>query len=568
MHRFPLFRARRERDPLWKREARGRWRSPWTFVVLGLYAAMLGVLARVFYGALVPQGDILPSKFSLGLGAPLFWKFVGWQIAGWIPLGLILAAPSLSLERERGTLPDYVLAGLSGRQIVRAKWMSLASFAAVLVVAPLPIAALCFPLGGVSGWDFASANALCIGVALSSCALGFSISANHKTVSGAYVAAVGAAFKLGLLACPLLFLASSLPFWLLWSLAIGLALIPFRVVPRVQEEFEWLATRLETEAPRTPDYEDRATPFAQLQLERAALALAEAEGQTRAPLRSEELALWMNAAQVERGRLDPPPSKFDLQLQGALAQNPLAERDVQLQLRAWRRSLVLSDSDPMPSFSPLASCGAGLALSFIGCLVPPVAVLWAWLFLMGALAALVQIALLAANGFARERRAHMITQLQLSALSPQEVVLAKFVAPLLLSARFWAYPLLILGLGSLALGPLWMGIRILVALALCQLASALGNLMSLRLRHVTVSASASLGALFVLLVVLPVIFQPLLFHAPRWLEVWWLAPLRVLLSSGGDSFPLARLFVSLQVLSFSLLGACLRCWKRVRDETK
>lgn len=87
-HLLPFMRLLPEADPLLKREARERWRRPFTFVLLGVYGAFLSYLAFVFYGALVPQGDVVFSKVDLGLGAPVFWRFVRVQTALWIPLGL------------------------------------------------------------------------------------------------------------------------------------------------------------------------------------------------------------------------------------------------------------------------------------------------------------------------------------------------------------------------------------------------------------------------------------------------------------------------------------------------
>ena len=124
----------------------------------------------------------------------------------------------------------------------------------------------------------------------------------------------------------------------------------------------------------------------------------------------------MNPAKVRRGQFDPPPSSLDLRLQRLVARSPLAHRDVEVQLRAWRRSLVLSDSDPLPNFSLLSSLGAGVVLALIGHLVPPMELLFHAAFWLATVGALVQTALLSANGFARERGSHMIAQLQLSVL--------------------------------------------------------------------------------------------------------------------------------------------------------
>ncbi len=93
--------------------------------------------------------------------------------------------------------------------------------------------------------------------------------------------------------------------------------------------------------------------------------------------------------------------------------------------------------------------------------------------------------------------------------------------------------------------------------------------MSLCLHHILLIAGATVGALVILLVVPPLVFQPLLLPTPAWLEEWWLAPLRTLLWIRGASLALpARFLVSLIVLCLLLFGACVRGWKQARDESR
>lgn len=545
---------------------RERWRRPWTFLLLGGYAGVLCVLARVFYGSLVPQGDLRFSKSFLGLGAPLFWTFVAWQIAGWVPLGLLLAAPSLSAERERGALEEYVLAGLTGAQLVRAKWRSVQGLALVLVVAPLPIAAICFSLGGISPLEFISANALCVGVAMASCALGMSISAKHKTVSGAFTEALKSVGYLALLGCPLLFLTPRLPPALLLGLGALLLWVPYRLLSDVERDMIWLALRLEMDAPVLPDHPAPHTARS-VAMEPGLLEFAAAEGFAGRPMLADELALYLNTAEVERERLDPPPSRLDLALQNWVSGNPLALREVTTQLRSWRRSLLLGE--PPPLFTLRASVGTGATLSLVAAFFPPVGWLALSAFWIGGLAAIGQIALLSSIGFVRERRGGMIAQLHLCALSPLEIVGAKIVSPLVLTARFWGFFLLICALVSLSLAPFWMLENVLMVALLSVFASCVGTLCSLFFRHQATSASASVGTLLVALVVLPRVFGPMLFQAPPFLEVWWLAPLRSLRPFDVERpmFVLAPLFPSVPLGAAALFLWSLRRWRTARDES-
>ncbi|BCM90196.1 hypothetical protein IAD21_02047 [Abditibacteriota bacterium] len=551
-----------ERDPVWKREVRERWRRPWTFLLLGVYAAFLAILARVFYGTLVPQGEIAFSRQGLGLGAPLFWKFVLWQIAGWFPLGLLLGAPSLALERERQSLTEYALAGLDSRQIVRAKWWSLASFALILVVAPLPVAALCFPLGGVSLLDFWSANIFCVGVALASCAIGLSISATHRTVSAAFVDTLKAILSIGIpLGPPLLFFSFSPPPELLIIMGVAFAVLPLHFIPKAEQEIFFVMQHLEIDAPQTPDYtpsEDKVP----LRLEPALVKFAEGAAKAHEPMSAQELARYMNAAEVERGRFDPPSSHLDKALENFVARNPVAWRDVHTQLRSWRRQFLLGE--PPPIFSLRASFLVGGVMGLMGWassqfgLATLLYVLWHLSFIP----IFLQIILLSASGLTRERAGNMMVQLKLSALSSSEILSAKIVAPFVLGARFWGFPLLMLTLAALGYDASRVGLEAILFALLGLLASQLGTLCSLLFRAISLSTSAALFVLVVLFLVLPSVFSSMLFVAPTPLQTWWLGPVRALIWGTGEMAIMGHLLLSFSVLIIFLWWVCLRKWEK------
>ena len=534
-------------------------------MLLGAYDGALAILARVFYGSLVPQGDIPFSKQGLGLGAPLFWHFVAWQIAGWVPLGLLLGAPILALERERRSLPELALAGIKSRQIVRAKWNSLASFALVLVVAPLPVAALCFPLGGVSPMDFVAANTLCVGVALASCSMGLALSATHKTVASAMVDALVRVFVLGFFACPLLYLAPSLAPELLFLGGILAALLPVYLLPRIEEEITFLTRHLEIDAPQTPDWspDPETVP---LRLEPQLLAVSAGAQAAREPMSSQELARWMNAVQVERGLLDPPPSQLDLQLEAiAASSSVLAARDVRTQLRAWRRALVIGE--PAPIFSLRAALAVGAALAGLGVLgIASTTMHVLFDLLIGA--ATLQTALLSSGGWARERAGNMMAQLRLMTLSSPQIVGAKVVAPLLLGARFWGIPMVGLALAALPSAPARVVEEAAVGAGLLLLASLVGNVCALRFRAVTLATPLALGILVGLFLVAPAVFSPMLFHAPAPLELFWLLPVRALLVGGGETGPLAPMTLSLGGVCAGLWVWALRLWRKKERPVK
>lgn len=433
-------------------------------------------------------------------------------------VGTLLGAPLLAAERERRAFPEYILAGLTGAQIVRAKWRSLAALALVLVAAPLPILALCFPLGGLSPMDFVAANALCLGVALASCAWGLVVSAQHSTVSEAMRAALFELFPLGAVWMVIVFLAALLPLEIIFVFGALLALAPILMLRKTVEEVEWLAFRLESEAPGV----EPKRVWNSLGL-RPGVSPSLLIGLSAENLRESE-ALFSWSSEAERSQFDFSPSWFDLWLQKRAAFNLLARREVAAGLRDWRLRFVIGE--PAPFFTWPWCLGCGMVLLCANILLGAgklSALIWG----LCALFAGVQVAVMASNGFIRERAARMLWALQLSALRPWEMVAGKTLAPLLLGARFWLFPLLVLLIGTFASG-FWAGLGLfsLTAswLALC---SALGVFCSLIFRHAPLSLGTTLGFLAFGFAVCPLIFQPLLLQAPAWFGQMWVEPLRV-----------------------------------------
>ncbi|RYX85417.1 hypothetical protein EON83_05480 [bacterium] len=532
-------------DPLWKREVRGRWRRPWTFLLLGIYAAILAILARVFYGTLVPQGEVAFSKQGLGLGAPLFWRFVTCQIVGWFPLGMLLGAPALALERERQTLSEYALAGITSHQLVRAKWWSLASFSMVLVVAPLPVVALCFPLGGLSPSDFWLANALCISVALGSCAEGLAISAIHRTVSSALLDAFKVFAAISFSIPPLAFLSDSLtsPIFLL-IISLLIATLPFYLLPKIENEVASAMRYLEVDAHQIPDY-------------------PHSDGQRHIYIKPTEVANDNNTAEVDGSVLDPPPSNLDTALEALLSHNPLAQRDVRTQLRAWRRQRLIRKPSPIFSFKASFATGFLILAMIVGLsevlnISPLAYTMWR----ISITLVLLQIVLLSSSAFTRERAGNMMVQIRLSALSTTEILTAKLITPFFIGVRLWGFPLLILTIATLSYDAPRIGIEAILFAQLAVFISLLGTLCSLLFRAISLSMSATLLVLAVLFLALPVIFSPMLFHPPGLLRIWWLEPSQALLWFSGQKATMACLIPSLTVMIGGLWLLCSRVWQK------
>lgn len=175
-------------NALTAREARERWRRAWTMGALGVYAAFLALGGALLFQQNVPS-EIQGQSGVTGAGRALFQQFATLQLVLWTGLGFFLGAPALAVERQRRSLLDYFLAGLTPAQIVAAKWRSVAGFALVVMLCPLPILALCFVLGGISPAEFAAFVAFLLSIGLTSCAMGLLLSAENRDVSSALSAA-------------------------------------------------------------------------------------------------------------------------------------------------------------------------------------------------------------------------------------------------------------------------------------------------------------------------------------------------------------------------------------------
>ena len=76
------------------------------------------------------------------------------QIAAWLFISALTAAPVIAIERERGLLEALQLANLKASHIVWGKCLSLFSFQSLLFLVPLPVVAICFLFGGVDPKTF------------------------------------------------------------------------------------------------------------------------------------------------------------------------------------------------------------------------------------------------------------------------------------------------------------------------------------------------------------------------------------------------------------------------------
>lgn len=176
-----------ELNPLLLREVRARWRKWPTFAIVFGYAILLAVaIGWMFIDVASGNARDAGSEGRTALlGHQLFEKVSWLQVLGWMVLSPVLAAPAFAGEREQGLLDGLYLSGLTPREILRGKLMSVLWFIGLMLLVPLPVIALCFQMGGVSPQEFFLVALLNATTALVGVAIGLHDSANAPTTGAA-----------------------------------------------------------------------------------------------------------------------------------------------------------------------------------------------------------------------------------------------------------------------------------------------------------------------------------------------------------------------------------------------
>ncbi len=197
-----------EWNPIVVREGRARWRGARAFWLALAYAGFLSAVLWFCYSDSQRRSSFGGSGMdSIGaaaqLGHELFGVLCWCQLGAWLLLAPLLTASSISGERQKGLLEGLLLSRLLPSQIVRGKWASALGLIVLLQLAGLPVAAVCFVMGGVSPGEFVGAFAIQLATACCGAAIGVLFSAQSRTNNDS---ASGAIFGV-----------------LLWLLATGIA---------------------------------------------------------------------------------------------------------------------------------------------------------------------------------------------------------------------------------------------------------------------------------------------------------------------------------------------------------
>ncbi|MBV9865580.1 MAG: ABC transporter permease [Abitibacteriaceae bacterium] len=155
-----------EINPILRREVRVRWRGPVAFGLVFGYAALLAALmgvayaSRVHYGTwYTAQGQAMSSPMA-AVGHELFRDLTAMQMVAWMLLSPALTSASLAGEREHGMLELLQLSPLFPSRIAGGKLVSTLAFLFLMMLAPIPVIAMCFLMGGISPGEFIGAAVL------------------------------------------------------------------------------------------------------------------------------------------------------------------------------------------------------------------------------------------------------------------------------------------------------------------------------------------------------------------------------------------------------------------------
>lgn len=140
-------------NPIVAREVRTRWRGRNSFLLVMGYTALIAVVIGFVYASVV-DGAASSLERMAQAGRNLFLIATGMQALAWMLLAPTLTATSIAGERERGLLEGLQLSPLTSWQIVCGKLLSSLTFALLIIAVSLPITAVSFVLGGVSPSDF------------------------------------------------------------------------------------------------------------------------------------------------------------------------------------------------------------------------------------------------------------------------------------------------------------------------------------------------------------------------------------------------------------------------------
>jgi len=121
------------------------------FVMRALYGLALLVMLTAIYGTSGNYDTSIGVSEAAGLARSFFVQFSWMQLLLVLGIGPALAAGTIALERERGTIEYLFTSQLTGAEIVLSKLGARLLYVLSLVVVGLPVLAIFRLLGGIAG---------------------------------------------------------------------------------------------------------------------------------------------------------------------------------------------------------------------------------------------------------------------------------------------------------------------------------------------------------------------------------------------------------------------------------
>lgn len=408
-----------EVNPVLHREIRARWRNYQSFLIVFGYAIALSILAYLKYHEVVETRhygiSFLDLRRTSGAGRTLFLEFNQWQMAGWLILAPLLTAGAIAGERERGLLENLLLSPLTKQQIIYGKWFSALALVALLLLVPLPVAALCFQLGGLSPQEFASASLFQATTAILGATVGLYVSAKAPRLNEALAKALVNTWWWGwvgpMVVLPAYFSFDSndvvtLSFAVCFELTATILLLKSAVVMLAQPQEE-----MRPEIARTwMDAADKPRPMV------LDIGLGEPQVVTANDLYGKGLAL----DDPERYKRWDMPGAERLRFE-----NPVLQREVRTHLRL--RAQHVGAKPGGNAGCSLMFVGLTFGIYFLAMLSDSELHVFFWGFfsLLWVLATAAVGAVLGSSAFTRERAAGMLEFLMLTCLTPREILWGK-----------------------------------------------------------------------------------------------------------------------------------------------
>ncbi len=530
-----------EFNPILTRESRARWRRQ-AFLLLFFGVTIFAAIVYFCYKESTTTWEYSPNgnysqvtKEASAVGPVLFQQLSVFHVVGWMLLAPLLTATAIAAEREQGLLEALQLSQLTAGAIVRGKLYSALTFAGLIVLALLPIIAICFLLGGVSPGEFSGAALQTFVAALLGISLGLWVSSRCRRAVQAVTNTVGLA--------------------IIWGFGTWLSLVLTTVWPSnwidLREGLVWLsllnpgltmASWLNIDASLLPSYGwTPLEPWLWGCLMQFALSLlllwmsarsirkpfdeqywveigagTDVKDLTDANVRKEIKTGHKTKTHVPRGRWELPIVKY------INLANPILQRDLRAKFIFRRAKLGNLISSLIAGILAVGFYGWLLWLSY----TDPKTIGIIWPASAGGLLLIMILvpALIGANAFTREREAGTWEGIRLSLLSPSEIIIGKqigafSIAPLVSLALVpFIYPCFVAMAApkpEYAYYPVppttWQISFTFVLLNATAWASAAWGLrVSWASRKAASATGWTLGSLFMALVVAPILFAWLL----------------------------------------------------------